>query len=145
MKYIFFNTLPYNKKIIIIYPYTALVFDSYILRSKIFYTNSYHSKGNISTAKKYPKEFSETKRILFDFYTQSLKDSDYPENGDANNIFPYWTIFQDIFYKMNAKLKYCKYIILSNYLKTVNKNDTWQYADKKELLTILKNKYQHVK
>lgn len=51
----------------------SIFFDANVIYDRVFYTNHHHSAGNISSSKKYPKNYKYIHRTLRSLYNHSMK------------------------------------------------------------------------
>ena len=136
LPYVFFNTLPNEQKIIKNLPSNSIVFDSSLLSTRNFYTNVSHRAGDLSSSKKYKKCYRRTNKELIKLYEQSI-DVAHSLNKDFNHTqFPVWTVFQEVFIKGQANLKYATHIIIT--CTDINKKFI------KKVTKIIRAQYPHI-
>ena len=151
LPYIFFNTIP--NKYIEELPCIVIIFDSSVLLNKTFYTYKSHAGGNVKYANKYKlDDEKEINKALLKLYKSSYnrlkKDAE-----KEKYYFPMWqmALYQEIFTRMQPKIKDVKYIILPdkkaektffNNTKTSSEKTTILINEKYPDIQIL---YQHFK
>ena len=137
LPYVFFNTFPHKMKYIKQFlaksDSVGIIFDSSILKNHVFYTNKNHSAGISSKTKKYDKKTKNINNILYNLYKHSLQIIKKIKSE-------YWILstFQEVFTKVEPKLKDCKYILLPN-SKDENTTKQIEKTEKK-----IKKMYPHI-
>lgn len=109
LPYIYFSTLPKTVKFQNCLSPCTFVFDSDILKNHVFYTRDMHGGSNLTTAKKYPKNYKYIDKILYDLFKKSYETASYLYGTMRYSMS---AIFQEIFFKGKISLKYCTHIIV---------------------------------
>ena len=98
----------------------VFVFPMEILYDRLFYTNIYHSAGNLETSTRYAKHtpLPEIEKALDTIFQKSIKTEKMTfkrskkEKETSTYGFPYFRVFQEVFFKKRVSIKDASHIVI---------------------------------